>query len=293
MGLGEALSLACALGWAFVLLLFRRAGRSVHPFALNLTKNSVAFALFVPTILVWHGLRIPEISALDYGRLLLSGFLGLAVADTFIFMSLNILGAGLMAILECLYSPFIILFSFVLLHERLLPIQWMGCVLVVGAVLLVSLRENVSLVPRRDLIRGVALGAVATLLIAAGVVIAKPSLDRTPLLWSIEIRYLAGVLGLCVFVPFLKHTGVTKLRLSIPRKDWMMVLGSAVAAYFQMILWLGGMKYAQASIAGVLNQTATIFTILLAAVFLREPLTRHRMAAAAIAMSGVLLITLN
>jgi len=293
MGLGETLSLACALAWAFVLLLFRRAGRTVHPFALNLTKNSVAFALFVPTILVWHGLRIPEISALDYGRLLLSGFLGLAVADTFIFMSLNILGAGLMAILECLYSPFIILFSFVLLHERLLPIQWMGCVLVVGAVLLVSLRENVSLVPRRDLIRGVAFGAVAILLIAAGVVIAKPALDNTPLLWSIEIRYLAGVLGLFVFVPFLKHIGGEKLRLSIPGKEWMLVLGSAVAAYFQMILWLGGMKYAQASIAAVLNQTATIFTILLAAIFLREPLTRHRMAAAAIAMSGVLLITLN
>jgi len=60
-----------------------------------------------------------------------------------------------------------------------------------------------------------------------------------------------------------------------------------------MILWLGGLKYAQASVAAVLNQTATIFTILLAALILREPLTRFRIVAAALAMAGVLLITLT
>jgi drug/metabolite transporter (DMT)-like permease len=197
MGLGEALSLACALNWAFVLILFRRVGRSVHPFALNLIKNSVAFALFVPTIVAWHGWRIPDIAPIDYGRLLLSGFLGLAVAETLVFKSLNVLGAGLMAIVECLYSPFVILFSLVWLREKLSSVQGLA------------------------------------------------------------------------------------------------VLGSAIGAYVQMILWLGGLKYAQASIAAVANQTATIFTILLAAVILREPLTRFRIVAAALATAGVLLITLT
>ena len=73
--------------------------------------------------------------------------------------------------------------------------------------------------------------------------------------------------------------------------EWLAVFGSAAAAYFQMILWLGGMKYAQASIAAVLNQTATIFTIVLAALILHEPLTRVRIGAAALAITGVVLIT--
>src|SRR5262249_40369183 len=137
-GSWRSLSLACALNWAIVLILFRRVGRSVHPFALNLIKNSVAFALFVPTIIAWHGWRIPDIAPMDYGRLLLNGFLGLAVADTLVFMSLNVLGAGLMAIVECLYSPFVILFSLVWLREKLSSVQGLGCVLVVGAVSLAS-----------------------------------------------------------------------------------------------------------------------------------------------------------
>jgi drug/metabolite transporter (DMT)-like permease len=92
------------------------------------------------------------------------------------------------------------------------------------------------------------------------------------------------------FRPFLKG----KLGKAVPHlvpKEWFAVFGSAVAAYLQMILWLGGMKYAQASIAAVLNQTATIFTIVLAALILHEPITRVRIGAAALAMAGVVLIT--
>ena len=290
MGYGEVLSLACAVSWAFVLILFRHTGRSVHPFALNLFKNAIAFALFIPTILLWYGLQRPEMATADFGRLVLSGFLGLGVADTLVFTSLNVLGAGVMAIVECLYSPFVILFSLLWLGETLSRIQELGCALVVAAVFIASITVNVRGAPRRDVRRGVAIGITAIILIAAGVVVAKPALNRTPLLWAIESRYLGGLVGVLGFRPFLKG----KVGKAIPHlapKEWFAVFGSAVAAYLQMILWLGGMKYAQASIAAVLNQTATIFTIVLAAMILHEPITRVRIGAAALAMAGVVLIT--
>jgi drug/metabolite transporter (DMT)-like permease len=141
-------------------------------------------------------------------------------------------------------------------------------------------------------LRGVLTGAIAIILIAAGVAIAKPALAGTPLLWSIELRYVGGLIGVWLSLPLVKRD-VGKALSSIPRKHWLMLFGISFTAYFQMILWLGGFKYAQASIAAVLNQTATIFTILLAALFLHEPLTRFRIAAAILAISGVLLITLS
>jgi drug/metabolite transporter (DMT)-like permease len=290
MGFGEVLSLACAVSWAFVLILFRHTGRSVHPFALNLFKNAIAFALFVPTILVWHGPHWPDIAGVDFGRLVLSGFLGLGVADTLVFTSLNVLGAGVMAIVECLYSPFVILFSLVWLGETLSPVQELGCALVIAAVFMASITINVHGVPRREIRRGIAIGVTAIILIAAGVVVAKPALNRTPLLWAIESRYVGGLIGVLGFRPFLKGK-VGKAIPELAPNEWLAVFGSAVAAYLQMILWLGGMKYAQASIAAVLNQTATIFTIVLAALILKEPLTRIRIGAAALAMAGVVLIT--
>jgi drug/metabolite transporter (DMT)-like permease len=121
------------------------------------------------------------------------------------------------------------------------------------------------------------------------VVIAKSALDRTPLLWAIETRYLGGLAGVMVLRPFLRGK-VGKAIPQLTRSEWLTLFGSATVAYFQMILWLGGMKYAQASIAAVLNQTSTIFTIVLAALILREPLTRVRIAAAMVAVAGVVLI---
>lgn len=290
MVFGEILSLACALSWAFVLILFRHTGRSVHPFALNLFKNLIAFALFIPTILVWNGPRPPGMTAADFGRLFLSGFLGLGVADTLVFTSLNVLGAGIMSIVECLYSPFVILFSLIWLAETLSRIQGLGCTLVIAAVFMASASVKVHGVPRREVRRVVMIGMTAIILVAAGVVIAKSALNRTPLLWAIETRYAGGLAGVMVLRPFLKG----KLGQAVPqltRGEWLTLFGSAVAGYIQMILWLGGMKYAQASIAAVLNQTSTIFTILLAALILHEPLTRVRVAAATLAMAGVVLIT--
>src|SRR6516162_777826 len=290
MGFGEALSLGCAVSWAFVLILFRHTGKSVHQFALNLFKNVIAFGLFIPTILLWHGPHLPRIEAADAGRLLLSGFLGLGVADTLVFTSLNVLGAGVMAIVECLYSPFVILFSLIWLGETLSRTQALGCALVVVAVFIASVTINVKGVPKRDIQRGIVIGMAAIIMIAAGVVIAKPALAGTPLLWAIETRYLGGLVGVFALRPFLKG----KVGEAVPRltpKEWLTLFGSATVAYLQMMMWLGGMKFAQASIAAVLNQTATIFTIVLAALILHEPLTRVRFGAATLAMAGVFLIT--
>ena len=44
----------------------------------------------------------------DYLLVLVSGALGIGIADTLFFKCLNTLGAGLTAIIDCLYSPFTI-----------------------------------------------------------------------------------------------------------------------------------------------------------------------------------------
>jgi drug/metabolite transporter (DMT)-like permease len=55
-----------------------------------------------------------------------------------------------------------------------------------------------------------------------------------------------------------------------------------------MLLWLGGFKWALASTASVLNQLSSVFTIVLARVFLAEPLSRRRAVGGAVAVAGAL-----
>jgi drug/metabolite transporter (DMT)-like permease len=65
-----------------------------------------------------------------------------------------------------------------------------------------------------------------------------------------------------------------------------------LGAYLAMIVWIGGMKYTQASTASILNQTSAVFVLPLAAVFLHERITLRKSLAVAMALAGVMFVTL-
>jgi drug/metabolite transporter (DMT)-like permease len=54
-----------------------------------------------------------------------------------------------------------------------------------------------------------------------------------------------------------------------------------------MVLWLAGYKFTLASIAAILNETASIFILLLAALWLKEPLTRRAITGVVLTFGGV------
>ena len=57
--------------------------------------------------------------------------------------------------------------------------------------------------------------------------------------------------------------------------------------FVAMVLWLAGFKYTLASVAAVLGETASIFILLLAALWLKEPLSRRSVAGVVLTFSGV------
>jgi drug/metabolite transporter (DMT)-like permease len=54
-----------------------------------------------------------------------------------------------------------------------------------------------------------------------------------------------------------------------------------------MLLWLGGYKYTKASVAAVLNETSSVFILLFAAWWLREPITRRGGVGVMLTMGGI------
>ncbi len=133
---GEICALAAALTWATALVLFKRSGERVPPLPLNLFKNVTALILLVVTLaLMGEGMdELRKFAVSDMVILSLSGFLGIAVADTTFFYALNLIGVGLVTIAECLYSPLIILFSILILFESLTVAQIIGKVIILAAV---------------------------------------------------------------------------------------------------------------------------------------------------------------
>jgi drug/metabolite transporter (DMT)-like permease len=291
--LGEALSILAALIWAVSVVLFRISGRELKPLALNFFKNIVAIVLLLATLLVARQSLFREAPLLDYVLLALSGILGVAIADTLFFKSLNIVGAGLSQIVSLTYSPFVILFTFVFLGERLTIGDLAGATLILVGVLLTVARGPTSDVSAHDLRVGIGLATLSVALMALAVTLAKPVLDRSPVLWSTTVRLLAGVLALVLL------TAVSPRRRYLwstlrPSRSWRVAIPAAVlGAYVAMIVWVAGMKYTQASTASILNQTSAVFVLPLAAILLHERVTLRKLASVAMAVAGVALVALT
>ena len=127
---------------------------------------------------------------------------------------------------------------------------------------------------------------------AVAIVIAKPVLDRSPLLWAATVRQvgcLAVMLPAAVASPHRRQT-LAALR---PSRVWFHALPAAVlGSYLAMLCWIGGLKYTKVGIATILNQSSTIYVLILAAIFLKEPFTRRKLVASLVALAGIVLVTL-
>jgi drug/metabolite transporter (DMT)-like permease len=284
--IGEILALTSGVAWAVAVVLFRVSGRSIHPVGLNLGKNVLGLALIVPTLLLLgEPLAFPAPASTTL-LLLLSGVLGIAVSDTLFFNALNRLGASLTAVVDCFYSPFVIALSFVLLGERLTLIQLAGAGLVVSAVLTVSKEGKIEKLDPKDLAAGIAYGISAMFFTALGIVMVKPVLGEVSVFRATLVRMAGGTAALALLVPVLRNRRAV-VRPLFNRRNWKALVPAAFfGSYLSLILWTGGMKYAKASVAAVLNQLNTIFIVVIAAVFLRERLTGWKILAVALAFVG-------
>ncbi len=293
---GEFYALACALLWAIAVILFRKTGETIEPVALNLFKAVVGLTLFISTMAVLGADFVPdEVPWQDWVVLMASGALGIAIADSVFFASLNRLGAGRSAIVNCLYSPAVVLCSFVYLGEPRGP--WLfPAMIMMGAAILVGTWNPEDTAgdeaDKRSLRVGVALGGLAMLFMAAGIVWAKPVLDRSDPLWATTTRLVGGALflGLQGLMPRWRQGVIKVFR---PGPHWKVAIPAAViGTYFALFLWILGMTYTQTNTASVLNQSSTIFVLILATIFLKEPLTWRRGLAIVIGMTAAVLVAL-
>lgn len=295
--LGQLFAILAAINWAFALILFKRSGESVPPLALNIFKNTVGIVLLVFT-LIFAGSRLGDLSLHPREEvyiLILSGVLGIALADTVFFYALNLCGVGIISIVDCTYSLFAILFGCLLIAEEMTPSRWLGAGLIVAGVLLSSRHAPPPNRTRLQIVIGVLCGALAMAMMVFSIVWAKPVLtvQRFPLIWAVMIRMLAGTGVLALFAVAV-HDRARHWACFKPSAVWKMSIpASILGAYLSMIFWVGGFQYASASVAGVLNQTSVVFAVILAAIFLKERLTLRKVVALTLALAGVATVTFD
>ena len=290
---GEFYSILAALAWAIAVIFFKKSGETVHPIMLNVFKNVFAVILYFFTIKALNATLPSDTPMQHYILLLISGALGIGVADTFFFASLNRLGAGLSAIVDCMYSPSIIILSVIFLNEKMTLWQILGVLLILSAILAITSKKGRVHITKSNLFIGILYGAIAMTTMAVSIVMVKNILATTNVLFVVQIRLIGGVIVM-LFLLCLHPKRKIIYRSLFTKKSWGYTLaGSFIGAYLATIIWMAGMKYTQVSIASALNQTSSLFIFIFAAMFLHEPLNRYRVAGLVLGITGVFFVILG
>jgi drug/metabolite transporter (DMT)-like permease len=198
-----------------------------------------------------------------------------------------------MAIIDCLYSPFVVFFAFALIGEKLGPWQYAGMLLVIVGVLIAARHEPPAGVPARQIAIGIFYGLLSMATVALGIVIAKPVLNRSPVLWATTIRQI-GALAVLLPGALLVRSRRDIFSLFRPTRHWRYSLPATfLGSYLALIFWIAGMKYTMAGAAAILNQTSSVYILILASLFLKEPFTVRKAVASVLAIAGIVMVTLG
>jgi len=292
--MGKIMALLCAVVWAGAVILFKLAGDKIRPLALNLYKTMLTVVILLPLLLL---AKIPLIPAAVPGRhwlaIMASGILGIAVSDTLFFACLNRLGASMTAIVDCLYAPFVMTATWLVLFQKPRLEQIGGALLVIAAVLTIAYRKSGSPLPTRRVVSGMIFGTAAMAIMAVSIVLMQPVLSGASVFWVTELRMLSALVVLLAMFAWQKDRRQMLAPLwqkgSRHYAFWGALLGNLVS----MTLWVGAFKFTSINSAAVLNQTNTVFVVVLASVFLKEIFTRRRLLAMILAVAGSLLVLLG
>jgi drug/metabolite transporter (DMT)-like permease len=288
---GEIFALSSSLVWAAAVILFRISGRKVHPLGLNFFKTGLAAVILLLNLALIGQSLIPHVKPASWWMLLASGALGIGLSDTLLFACLNRLGAGLTAIIDCCYSPLVILLAALFLSERMAGVQILGAALIIAAVILITRMKNQTPIPRERLLSGIALGVAAMFVLAVSVVLMKPALNAAPVVWSTLIRALGGVLFLLVALAFRSDRKQILAPAFSPANWKAMLPGSLLGGYAALLIWMAGMKLTLASISSVLNQMTSVFIFVFGVIFLKEKASFFKLLALGLAVAGAILVT--
>jgi len=290
--LGEIASISCALLWSLGVIFFRKTGVTAPAQDINLLKNTVAGGILLLICLAFPMQTLGNLKAMDWFILVLSAFIGISLADTLLLRSLQLIGAGRYAIIECLYSPAVIVLSFCFLNERLDPVKWIGISLVLAGVIAGSIQSKYKETDKSNLRRGIIIGILSPFFIAGSVVMVKPLLEYSSPLEVTTIRTLAGAVGNLLWMSMQGTIGAFPRRIRAHVQWKPLLIATFLGSVLAPLLWMAGFKFTHASVASVLNQTSVFFIIVFSALILKESITWNKLLGALLGFSGAVALIL-
>ena len=287
--MGDLYAVITAVCWSSAVILFDISTKNFTAIQLNVLKNFIGVFGFILTIILFS-IPSPNFSQQDIFTLALSGFLGILIADGLFLESLRRLGSGISAVVSTIYTPTVFIIAYILFNETINLHSYIGGVLVLGGIT-ISVFQPPKTIKKRDLYIGILFGIMANILTAYSVLIIKPIMKNNSVIYVALYRFSIGLFFGIIINLVKSGTKAVIQKFKQGLTNQYVILGAFLGTYLSVIFWLAGYKYTLAGKAAIYNQLSTVFIIILARVFLKEPMTSKKIIGVSLAIFGAMIVS--
>ncbi len=293
------------LCWTVGSQFFEAAGKRVGSVTVNLVRLVLAAVFLCLTLLITKGQLIPlDFPLRNWGWLALSGVIGFALGDMFLFKAFVEIGPRISMLVMSLSAPVTALIGWGFLGEIYRPTQWLGIAVTLCGVAMVILERNgngstKTTAPKNRILKqitphGVLMAFLGMLGQAIGYILSKVGMQTgegmlDPVA-ATYIRVIAGTLGMIVIFIILgwwtkmwssRHDG----------KAWAYTTaGAFLGPYLGVVLSLAALHYTSAGVASTIMALTPVTLIPFAVFIHKEHVSLRALVGTVVAFSGIVLL---
>jgi drug/metabolite transporter (DMT)-like permease len=292
--IGEIAGIMTSFFYAINAVVITKATQKTGSVITNRMRVAFAFLYLVIINLIIFQQPLPFDSGSDHWMWLsLSGVIGLALGDAFLFQSYVLVGARIGTLLLSLSTVFGVLEAWLIFGETLRMGQMLGIALALaGIIWVVAERGNGKNQGSHHVGSGIILGILSAICNATGLVLSRQGMagNFSPFQGNV-IRMLAALLALILIMGFQKQTRQT---VQVLRENSSALGLLALAALIGPVLGVSSsllaVQHAKVGVASVLTSLSPIFMLPISYFFFKERLGWQAIAGTMLAMIGVTIL---
>ncbi len=292
--IGELAALFTSLCWALSAVGFNNATRQFGSLITNRLRVVLALLALLAINAIAYGKPIPfGAGAERWGWLAISGIVGLAMGDYFLFSAYKHIGPRLGLLLLSLAPVFGALIAWLLTRETLTTMQMIGIIVTLaGIAWVVATRPGENGQQDHDMRKGILSGILAALGQAAGLVFSKQGMsgDFPPFAGTL-IRMIAASASLWLVAAFQGQAGATvRIIQKHPAGLRWAIFGAAFGPVLGVSASLLAVQHAEVGVASTLMALPPVFMLPISYFIYKERLTWQTVLGTLIAIGGVALL---
>lgn len=285
--IGALAALGAALMWTLNSAVIEKKGRGLDGGSLNFGRMMLGLLLITVVSTFSTGQLLPrDASVSAWLSLLLSGFLGFSLGDTFLMKSFQTLGARLTLLIFSFAPVLTAILSYFLFNEKLSALNIFGMALVLAGIVLVISGKKVNRGVGVSL-QGLLFALAASLGQALGTIFSKFGLDDISPLPATQIRLLGGLAGMAFMMMVSQKRVALKQAFLSANGRLVMLTGAVLGTLIGVSLSMAALQMTKGAIASTLMSTMPILILPISVLILKEKLSARDIAGAVISVAGM------